>query len=207
MLCEERLDEKGEPYTPNHNACKYFIPLQGVVPPPVTGMRLLVQSLTAEQVSALKFVIEQSEVFVGQKDSKGAALSMGDFVSFKLDSVAYTGIVEGADPKTTSVNIFCPAFPDASVMLDKRTITKLSPEESRSASLGDLTAFEEGTVGWHMECISDEIARLRSIPMNETTPEQYKELLEYTRRWNELDARLRYGTAARSLSRGYHDII
>jgi hypothetical protein len=127
--------------------------------------------------SILRWALEQADLLVEQKDSKGNALSLGDFVFFKLDGVTYTAIVEGVDPHTKIINLFCPAFPEASVSLDMRSITKLSPEESRTASVGALNGFEAGTVGWHMDCLLEEITKLRSLPQGELTPEKFRELL------------------------------
>jgi hypothetical protein len=199
VLCEERRDEDGDFYTASHMACKYFVPLQGSVPVEFAKLRLLVQSLDGAKREALRWALLQADVLLELVDANGNVLALGDYVKFVLDT-EYVGIVEGADPHTNVVHVFCPAFPDANISLEQSSLEKLSPEEARTSSLGVLTTFEEGTVGWHMECILEEINKLRSLPKDELIPEKYRLLLEYQQRWNEMDSRLRYSVVARSLS-------
>lgn len=185
--CEEKRDTKGEFFSPEHIACDYFIPKQEL--PSFHKFKLLVQTLSSSEKKILKWVLEQNEDLLGLKDSKGEVLSLGDYIKFKLDVSTYLGIVEGINKRTETINCFCPAFPKANISLITKSIVKLTQAELKAIQFGS-SAFEKETLGWHMECLLEEILRLKSLPS--LTALEYQELVKQQQRWEELDSRLRY---------------
>ena len=181
-----------ESRVPESKACRHFY-ADSRLPPDMQKMRLLAQALNENQRAMLKWSIEQADIMVGVQDSRKEALQVGDVVSFVFDNVLYAGLVDGIDPKTLSVNVFCLAFPKASIFLHGSSLTKRTDD---TTPYGEMTDYAEGTAEWHLECLAEQIANLRAS--EESSPKKFQELLAYQKRWNEADARVRFSVAVKA---------
>jgi len=189
IICEQRLDVSGNVYTAQHPACRHFVPILTSLPSDLEKIRLFVQTLSLTQQSYFAWSLSQVSLLLGLKDANGQALSLGDQVTFRLGSYGNTGTVEGCDPiHKQAIIVSSPSFVNSSISLLATSLTKITKEKAKEI-VNEF--FPEGNkLEWHIKCLIDEIALLRS--KQETwTKNEYLSLLLYEQQLLNLDVRLR----------------
>lgn len=190
IICEQRKDVSGTAYTVQHPACRYFIPILTSLPLDLQKIRLFVQTLSLTQQSYFAWSLSQVSLLLGVKDANGQSLSLGDQVTFRLGSYGHTGTIEGCDPNhKQAIIVSSPAFVNSSISLLATSLTKITKENAKEI-VNEFFPEEKNKLEWHIECLIDEIALLRS--KQETwTKNEYLSLLLYEQQLQNLNSHLR----------------
>jgi len=191
IVCEEKLDISGKAYTPNHPACKYFVPVQGSLPENIQKIRLFVQNLSLTQQSYFAWALSQSSLLLGLKDADGRQLSLGDQVSFRLGLFGHTGTVEGVDIyHKQAIVVNSPAFVNSNISLLSTSLTKISKETAHEI-INESYQENKNKVEWHVKSLIDEISILRSKE-DSWTKQDYLAVIFYEQQLQNLKECTRY---------------
>jgi hypothetical protein len=187
IICEQKLDVCGKTYSSQHPACRYFVPIQASLPEQLQRMRLFVQTLTPTQQSYFAWSLAQSSLLLGLKDAEGQHLSLGDLVSFRLGLYGHVGTIEGRDPHhKQAIVVHSPAFVNSNISLLASSLTKIGKEKAKEI-ISDYPD-KANDLHWHIECLIQEIAILRS--KRETwTKQEYSAVVFYEHQLLSLEQR------------------
>lgn len=198
IICEKRQDVSGRLYTPQHPACRHFVPILTSLPEDLQKIRLFVQTLSLSQQSYFAWSLSQASLLLGFKDADGRKLSLGDQVTFRLGLCGHTGTVEGVDPQhKKAIIVSSPSFVNSSISLLASSLTKISKEKAKEI-VNEFFPEEKNKIKWHIKSLVDEITILRS--RQETwTKDDYLAVILYEQQLLNLDVHLQYAALQASI--------
>lgn len=199
VICEQKQDVDGNLYTSQHPACKFFIPIQGMLPEGLQRMRLFVQTLTQTQQAHFAWSLAQASLLLKYRDSTGQRIALGDQVSFRLGLFGHTGTVEGANSQHKhAVVVNCPAFVNSSISILASSLTKISKEQAKEIIEGGTYPDDKNKLTWNIECLVKEISLLRSR-QEQWTKRDHLSVALYEQQLHSLEMRLTQSTLWNSL--------
>jgi len=190
IICEQKTDINGKAYTSQHPACKYFIPIQGVLPQNLQKIRLFVQTLDPNQLSYFAWALAQASLLLPAKDANGNRLALGDQVSFRLGLHGHTGTVEGVDMQHKhAIVINSPAFVNSNLSLLSSSVTKISKDKAKEI-FNESFPDDAGKLQWHIDSLIQEITLLRARK-DTWAKKDYSAVLLYERQLVTLEQQVR----------------